>query len=86
MEHALSLLIVTPERTLYNGRVDSVTLPGESGRFTILPQHAPIISSLTEGIICFRVNGKEESVELESGFIELSNDLVSVCIEQKTNE
>ena len=45
----LHLSIVSPEKEIYNGEVNSVTLPGVIGSFTILPQHAPIVSSLNEG-------------------------------------
>ena len=45
----LYLNIVSPEKEIYNGEVESVTLPGTIGTFTILPQHAPIVSSLREG-------------------------------------
>ena len=45
----LHLNIVSPEKEVFNGEVKSVTLPGTSGVFSILPQHAPIVSSLQEG-------------------------------------
>ena len=38
----LHLNIVSPEKEVFNGEVKSVTLPGTSGVFSILPQHAPI--------------------------------------------
>ena len=37
----LHLNIVSPEKEVFNGEVKSVTLPGTSGVFSILPQHAP---------------------------------------------
>ena len=46
----LHLNIVSPEKEVFNGEVKSVTLPGTSGVFSILPQHAPIVSSLQEEI------------------------------------
>ena len=45
----LHLTVVSPERTVYDGKVLSVTLPGEVGSFQILPGHAPLISSLGAG-------------------------------------
>ena len=45
--------IVSPEKTLYKGETDSVMLPGEMGRFEVLQNHAPIISTLPAGeIVC----------------------------------
>ena len=40
------LVIVSPERTLYEGEVRAVILPGELGKFEVLKDHAPLISSL----------------------------------------
>ena len=49
MMKKLHLNIVSPEKELFNGEVESVTLPGTMGSFSILPQHAPIVSSLGTG-------------------------------------
>ena len=42
----LKLRVVSPEKVIYDVEVLRVTLPGASGSFTILPRHAPIVSSL----------------------------------------
>lgn len=42
----LHLVIISPERTLFDGPVNWVELPGELGKFQVLVNHAPIISSL----------------------------------------
>lgn len=67
---------------LFNGEVNSVTLPGIIGSFTILPQHAPIISSLRSGTLSYVTKeGEEHSQEISGGFIEMNNNNVSVCID-----
>ena len=58
-----------------------VTLPGTAGRFTVLPGHAPIISSLTEGDIEYLEGEKRLSVHIRSGFVEVQGDTVSACVE-----
>ncbi|GAA4235302.1 hypothetical protein GCM10022291_16800 [Postechiella marina] len=45
------LEIVSPEATLFSSEIDSVVVPGISGEFQLLKDHAPVISLLTEGII-----------------------------------
>lgn len=78
----LQLNIISPEKELYNGEVSSVTLPGAMGTFTILPQHAPIASSLKSGTLSYRtMDGEEHTQEINSGFIEMNHDDVSVCVE-----
>lgn len=49
--------VVTPEKILFDGPVGMVELPGALGRFTVLRDHAPIISTLTSGRI--RIIGKD---------------------------
>jgi F-type H+-transporting ATPase subunit epsilon len=82
----LHLNIISPEQSLFDGDVEEVTLPGTLGPFTILPHHAPIISSLKKGVIEYvpvgdnAEGGGKKTLEIEAGFIELSNDVVTVCI------
>ena len=77
---ALQLNIVSPEKELFNGEVSQVTLPGLLGQFTILPNHAPIVSSLKKGEIIYVAGNKERKLEINGGFVELSNGNVSVCV------
>ena len=74
----MTLEILSPERTLFSGEVESVTLPG-----TVLRHHAPLISSLTAGEVRFRQKGgDEQSFAVKGGFVEVKKDEVSVCIQQ----
>ena len=50
------LEIVSPEATLFVGEVDSVIVPGSAGYFQMLNNHAPIVSSLKEGVV--KISGK----------------------------
>ena len=59
MMKKLHLNIVSPEKELFNGEVESVTLPGTMGSFSILPQHAPIVSSLGTGKLIYATDGEE---------------------------
>lgn len=77
----LNLNIVSPEKELFRGDVESITLPGTLGSFTILPQHAPIVSSLTAGMLTFVAGGKEQTLQIRGGFVEMNNNQVSVCVE-----
>ena len=56
----LHLDIVSPEKEIFTGEVDSVTLPGTLGSFTILVQHAPIVSSLKAGTLAYVTKDGEE--------------------------
>lgn len=77
----LHLSIVSPEKAIYEGKVRSVTLPGVNGVFSILPHHAPIVSSLKEGRVGYiTADNEEHTFDIHSGFVEMSNGEASVCV------
>lgn len=78
----VKLRIISAEAILFSGEVVSVKLPGIGGDFSILANHAPLISALTKGKIVFQeVNGSSQTFEVSSGFVEVKQNLVSVCVE-----
>ena len=68
MEHHedLHLIVVSPESTLFDGKVEIVTLPGELGSFSVLYDHAPLISSLIKGEIKYTEDELEKSIGISS--------------------
>ena len=75
------IIIYSPERTILEKMVCKVSLPGTKGRFMVLKDHAPLISSLEEGRIAFTSAGVEENVDIRSGFVEIAYNKVTVCAE-----
>jgi F-type H+-transporting ATPase subunit epsilon len=73
----LTLKIVSPERIEFEGKVESVKVPGMLGNFEILTNHAPIISSLKKGIVEY--DGKQ--LEIMGGFVAVQKNEVSICVE-----
>ena len=85
----LHLTIVSPERMLFDGPIAWVDYPGEMGRFQVLVNHAPLISSLVAGNITFqkgdaqfRVKRDVQTLTIASGFIEVKHNKVTVCVEE----
>ena len=77
----LHLSIVSPEKSIFDGDVKIVTLPGTVGSFSILPGHAPIVSSLQAGKLSYTtMEGEERTIDIQGGFVELSDGTVSACI------
>lgn len=74
----LKLEIVTPEKKVVETEADSVTVPTASGEVGILPNHAPLISALKPGILSYTQRGTTERIAIAGGFVEVSNDKVSV--------
>ena len=78
----LKLKIVSPEMVEFEGEVISVTVPGTLGRFEVLVNHAPIISSLEKGIVERQTpDGERTEMNISGGFIEVQKNVVSLCVE-----
>ena len=67
---------------VFEGEVDSVTLPGSMGGFTVLKNHASIISTLTAGAIVYTPVGssEEQRQEIGGGLVDVDNNIISVCL------
>ena len=81
MSQLLKLDIVSPERQLFSGEVEGATFPGDKGRFTVLYNHAPIISTLEQGTIKWVQQGQNATLDIKGGFIEVENNKIIVCVE-----
>lgn len=78
----LQLIIISAEKQIFKGSVWSVIIPGISGKFGIEPNHAPLISPLQKGEIVYKLeNDKEESIEVNGGIVEVSQNIVTICIQ-----
>ena len=77
----LKLKIVSPEKVVYQGDVESVLVPGTKGSFEILNDHAPIISSLSEGKVEYSTTDGKKQFNIHGGFVEVKKNEVSLCVE-----
>lgn len=82
----MKLEILSPEKVYFSGEVTMVTLPGKQGKFTVLENHAAIISMLENGVMVYRVNGIDQHLNIGAGFVDVNNNRVVVCIEQEAND
>ncbi|MBS2096808.1 F0F1 ATP synthase subunit epsilon [Carboxylicivirga linearis] len=75
--------IITPLQVVYDAPVGLVQVPGEKGLFTVLKNHAPIISVLTEGSIrVIGKNGHEKHFDCKSGVVECKNNKMVILIHE----
>ena len=70
--------IVTQERTVFSGEVDSVNLPGTEGRMGILPNHTALLTTLDFGEVMVRTGNEEEYFAIGGGFVEVQPDHVTI--------
>jgi F-type H+-transporting ATPase subunit epsilon len=81
MPDQLQLEVVTPERRVLSEPVNSVTVPGRNGEMQILPGHAALISELKTGVLAYSQDGATHQLHVSGGFVEVSDDRVSVLAE-----
>lgn len=80
----MELTIITPRGIRCNRLVDKASIPGFDGTFTVLPGHAPILSSMLRGKVIFKEQGTsvEQEIDVESGLVEVKDDKILIFIEQ----
>jgi len=85
MSKTLTAQILTPTGALFSGEAEAILVPGSEGAFEILFQHAPIVSVLGIGKIRVKKpNGEALLFAVSGGFVEASNNLVTVLAEKAT--
>ena len=80
--------IITQERIVFSGQVDSVNLPGAEGRMGVLPNHSPLLTTLDFGEVYVRREGAEEYFAIGGGFVEIQPDDVTILADsaEQANE
>lgn len=82
----LQVDIVTAEGRIFAGETDTVTAPGADGQLTILPSHAPLITSLDDGDLKYIDNGVEHHIALLGGFMEVNSNRVTILANAAEDE
>ena len=81
MADELTLEIVTPEKMVFNGVVEEVTIPGTEGEFGVLPGHASLLSSVDIGELSFVRDHKKTRYAVHTGYAEVTASKVTVLVE-----
>lgn len=77
--------LVAPERVLFSGAVESVLLPGTEGDMTVLPGHAPVMTTLKAGFVVMTDHKDSgQRVLVRGGFAEINQAGVTVLAERAT--
>lgn len=77
----MKLIIYSPEKTIFDGEVSLVEVPGTKGRFEILENHDAIITTLQPGVIRYISEGIEYRQEVSSGYVEVHRNKISACVQ-----
>ena len=75
--------LVSPERMVMAEEVDQVVVPGADGEFTVLPNHAPVLSSLRPGIMDITIEkGRERRIFVRGGFAQVTPASLTVLAQR----
>lgn len=77
--------IVSQDRTVFQGDVDIVVLPGAGGEMGILPHHAPVLTTLKYGVVKVRRGGKEDVFAVAGGVAEVQPEIVTILADAAEN-
>jgi F-type H+-transporting ATPase subunit epsilon len=82
----LSVEVVTGERVVYSeDGVDMVIAPGSAGTLGILPNHAPLVTTLSGGELRVKKGSSEQSMVVFGGFMEVTPEKVVVLADTAEN-
>lgn len=82
----LHLKIVTPEKQIFDEEVFQVNVSTAEGQLGILPNHANLMAKLIPGELVIKGNGKEESLAIGGGFLQVSNNTLTVMTDLAVEE
>ncbi len=83
----MNIVVLTPEKEVYQGEANAVNVPGTNGQFEVLNGHAPLVSSLSEGKVKLTLaDGGVKNFSIERGFIEVLRNEVSLLVQGYSEE
>jgi F-type H+-transporting ATPase subunit epsilon len=74
----MQLEIVTPEKILYQGDVDQITLNTSTGKISVLPHHVNLFTKVEPGELLIKIENHEQYMAITGGFLEVSNNKVTI--------
>ena len=78
----MNISVLSPDKEFFKGEIDSVKVPGISGEFEVLKNHAPIVSALNAGPVSIKKRDGETLVfKIQRGFIEVLSNEVSLLVQ-----
>ncbi|MEC4804258.1 MAG: ATP synthase F1 subunit epsilon [Jaaginema sp. PMC 1079.18] len=77
---SLSVRVIAPDKTVWDGSAEEVILPSITGQIGILSGHAPLLTALDTGVMRVRTNKSWVPVALFGGFAEVEEDQVTILV------
>lgn len=77
-DRSLGILVMSPQRFIYEGKASHVILPGEKGVFEVLPYHKRLLSRLLPGYLVV----DNQAIKIKRGVVKVGLDQVTVIVEE----
>jgi len=81
----LLLEIITPEKIVFRDEIDEAIAPTVNGEIAILPHHIGLITQVVPGELIIKKNNKYQSIAVTEGFLEVSNNHISILANYAIN-
>jgi F-type H+-transporting ATPase subunit epsilon len=78
----LTVALISPERTVFEGSADMVVAPAWDGELGVLKGHAPLLALLGDGTLRITDGPKETRFHVSGGFLQVVDDVVTVLSEE----
>lgn len=80
----MDLIVLTPEKKIFEGKVNMIAVPGLDGEFEVYDNHSPVVSSLGTGKVVFTVSEDKSNVKIsiQTGFIEVLDNKVALLVQE----
>lgn len=81
LKHELEIIIVNPDKVVYEGIAKQAFAPGPFGEIALLPGHTPIYTELVEGkLIIEEKNGKKTEKKIDGGVVRMKKNIVKILV------
>ena len=77
---ALSLRVLAPDKSVFDGNAEEIILPSTTGLLGILPGHISMVTAIDTGVLRVLNNGTWDSIALMGGFAEVESNEVTVLV------
>lgn len=82
----MQVLVISPERTVFQGQAESLVAPAHDGEVGILPRHAPFMTLLGTGTLSIGAGGAIRKFAVQGGFLQVVSNTVRIVAEQVQGE
>ena len=77
---AITVKVITPDRTVWDDQAEEIILPSTTGQLGILSGHAPLLTALEVGVMRVRPEKEWKTIALMGGFAEVENDEIKILV------